>query len=84
MRIGVHHPIGRFPVAVVELLALRAADPELTGAVLHPGWVSTDMGGPGAPVKPGDSVAGMRRVIAGLKAKDSGAFFAFDGERLPW
>jgi len=56
----------------------------LTAAVLHPGWVRTDMGGASAPVLPADSVAGMRRVIAGLKAADSGGFFAYDGEALPW
>ncbi len=57
---------------------------DLIAAVLHPGWVQTDMGGASAPVLPADSVAGMRRVIAGLKKKDSGGFFAYDGEALPW
>lgn len=56
----------------------------LIAAVLHPGWVQTDMGGASAPVLPADSIAGMRRVIAGLKTKDSGGFFAYDGEALPW
>ncbi len=56
----------------------------LVAAVLHPGWVRTDMGGASAPVMPADSVAGMRRVIAALKTKDSGSFFAYDGEALPW
>jgi NAD(P)-dependent dehydrogenase (short-subunit alcohol dehydrogenase family) len=57
---------------------------ELIAAVLHPGWVRTDMGGASAPVLPEDSVAGLRRVIAGLTQKNSGAFFGFDGEKLPW
>lgn len=52
--------------------------------VMHPGWVQTDMGGPKAPVTPPDSVAGMRRVIAAATPADSGAFFAFDGRRIPW
>jgi NAD(P)-dependent dehydrogenase (short-subunit alcohol dehydrogenase family) len=56
----------------------------LIAAVLHPGWVRTDMGGPGAPGLPEESVAGLRRVIAGLTEKKSGSFFAFDGEELPW
>ncbi len=56
----------------------------LIAAVLHPGWVQTDMGGSGAPVRPADSIAGMRRVIAGLTTKGSGSFFAYDGEALPW
>lgn len=56
----------------------------LTAAVMHPGWVSTDMGGASAPVTPKESVTGLRKVIAGLTAADSGGFLAFDGERLPW
>lgn len=59
-------------------------NPAIIAVVLHPGWVSTDMGGASAPVTPPESVAGMRKVIAGLGKKDSGGFFAFDGEKLPW
>ncbi|HEX3499998.1 MAG TPA: SDR family oxidoreductase [Stellaceae bacterium] len=56
----------------------------LIAAVLHPGWVSTDMGGSSAPVTPQQSVTGMRKVISGLTPAESGAFFGFDGEALPW
>ncbi|MFV3129379.1 SDR family oxidoreductase [Niveispirillum sp. KHB5.9] len=56
----------------------------ITCIVMHPGWVQTDMGGPKAPVTPPDSVAGMRRVIAGATPADSGAFFGYDGRRIPW
>jgi NAD(P)-dependent dehydrogenase (short-subunit alcohol dehydrogenase family) len=56
----------------------------LIAAVLHPGWVRTDMGGASAPVLPAESVTGMRRVIAGLTERDSGSFHGFDGEKLPW
>jgi NAD(P)-dependent dehydrogenase (short-subunit alcohol dehydrogenase family) len=50
----------------------------------HPGWVKTDMGGAGADIDVATSVAGMRRVLAGLAAKDSGGFFNYDGEAIPW
>jgi NAD(P)-dependent dehydrogenase (short-subunit alcohol dehydrogenase family) len=59
-------------------------NPGLIATVLHPGWVRTDMGGEAAPVAPSESVAGMRRVIAGLTTKDSGGFRNFDGAPLPW
>ncbi|OYQ34227.1 short-chain dehydrogenase [Niveispirillum lacus] len=65
-------------------LAADWRDDGVTCIVLHPGWVQTDMGGPKAPVVPADSVAGMRRIIAAATASDSGAFFAFDGRRIPW
>jgi NAD(P)-dependent dehydrogenase (short-subunit alcohol dehydrogenase family) len=59
-------------------------NPGLIAAVLHPGWVKTDMGGDAAPVTPPESVAGMRQVIAGLVTQDSGRFFNYDGTPLPW
>jgi NAD(P)-dependent dehydrogenase (short-subunit alcohol dehydrogenase family) len=58
--------------------------PQLIAAVLHPGWVRTDMGGPGAPLGPAESIAGLRRVIAGLTAADSGGFYGHDGKTHGW
>ena len=51
---------------------------------LSPGWVRTDMGGSGAPLSPQTSVAGLRKVVAGLKPSDSGGFFSYDGSSIPW
>ncbi len=51
---------------------------------LHPGWVSTDMGGPSAPLTPEQSVSGMRTVIANLKPEDNGAYRSYEGEPVPW
>ncbi len=51
---------------------------------IHPGWVKTDMGGPNAQLTPEQSVAGIRKVIAGLKAGDSGKFWSYDGSNLSW
>jgi len=51
---------------------------------LHPGWVRTDMGGAGAPLEPGESVRGLRKVIAGSKKEDSGKFLSHDGAGIPW
>ena len=51
---------------------------------LHPGWVSTDMGGPQAAVKPVDSAAGLVKVIDGLTAADSAQLFDYQGEKIPW
>ncbi|MCW5746616.1 MAG: SDR family oxidoreductase [Alphaproteobacteria bacterium] len=56
----------------------------ITCVVLHPGWVSTDMGGAQAPVKPAQSIDGMTKVIARLKPSDSGSFINYDGTPLPW
>jgi NAD(P)-dependent dehydrogenase (short-subunit alcohol dehydrogenase family) len=51
---------------------------------LDPGWVKTDMGGPNAPLTPPESVAGMRKVLDGLKPEDTGKFWSHDGTLDPW
>jgi NAD(P)-dependent dehydrogenase (short-subunit alcohol dehydrogenase family) len=53
-------------------------------ALLHPGWVRTDMGGRSASLSPEESVAGMREVIAGLGPESSGRFFDWQGRTIPW
>lgn len=55
-----------------------------TCVVMHPGWVRTRMGGDKAPLTPEESIAGMVKVIEGLKPSDNGRFVQHDGERLPW
>ena len=53
-------------------------------AAFHPGWVRTDMGGPGAAIDAPESVAGMRRALAGLDAARSGSFLNYDGAPIAW
>lgn len=52
--------------------------------LLHPGWVKTRMGGPGALLTTQESVAGMRRLIEQFTLKQTGHFFRYDGSRIPW
>jgi NAD(P)-dependent dehydrogenase (short-subunit alcohol dehydrogenase family) len=51
---------------------------------LHPGWVQTRMGGPGASITIDTSVDGMVRVIDALDPKRSGGYLAYDGSNIPW
>ena len=51
---------------------------------LHPGWVRTDMGGSGAALEVADSVASLRRTIAGLRVEDNASFFDHDGSPIAW
>ena len=62
----------------------EAAEEKITFAILHPGWVKTDMGGDSAPVEISDSVRGMRKVLESQTLDNSGRFIQFDGELLPW
>ncbi|MFC7536274.1 SDR family oxidoreductase [Sphingomonas sp. GCM10030256] len=63
---------------------LALANRDLACAMLHPGWVQTRMGGPGAPVTPEQSITGMRRVIEELTPQRSGAFLDYQGQTVPW
>ena len=51
---------------------------------MSPGWVRTDMGGPNANLEPAESIRGMLATMAPLTAADSGKYFAYSGEELPW
>ena len=42
------------------------------------------MGGPGAMFSPEESIAGMRKVLAGLTKAQSGSFLAHTGNANPW
>lgn len=78
---------GDSKAALNDEFRLRAESWRLAGVigiVMNPGWVRTDMGGSGAPLAVEDSVAGMRRVIAGLSSIDHGRFFNWDGSEEPW
>jgi len=70
--------------AVVKSLSVDLKDRGIVAVALHPGWVQTDMGGPKAPIRPQESVQGLRKVLEGLKAVDSGKFLSYDGSEVPW
>jgi NAD(P)-dependent dehydrogenase (short-subunit alcohol dehydrogenase family) len=55
-----------------------------TCLTIHPGWVQTDMGGESATLTPAESVSGMRAVIAGRGPADTGTYWSYSGEEVPW
>jgi NAD(P)-dependent dehydrogenase (short-subunit alcohol dehydrogenase family) len=63
---------------------LAAEMPGIAVLSLHPGWVQTRMGGPGASIDVDTSADGMLRVIDGLAASKSGSYVAYDGSAIPW
>jgi len=68
----------------VKSLSLDLSGKGVICVLMHPGWVQTDMGGASAPIDAATSVAGMRAVIDRAGAADSGRFFNYDGNELPW
>ncbi|MEO6423653.1 MAG: SDR family oxidoreductase, partial [Candidatus Nitrotoga sp.] len=69
---------------VVKSLAIDLLSAGITSIVIHPGWVKTDMGGPNALISVKQSVSGIRQVISNLSMADSGKFFNYDGQIIPW
>jgi NAD(P)-dependent dehydrogenase (short-subunit alcohol dehydrogenase family) len=65
-------------------MCLSKEFPQVTCLALHPGWVQTDMGGAGATVPVNESARGLLKVITGATLKQSGQFFDYRGQSLPW
>ncbi len=65
-------------------LAAELEPDGFTCIVMNPGWVRTDMGGPNARLSPAESIGAMITVFDGLTPADTGAFFSYGGERVPW
>ncbi|HEY9736053.1 MAG TPA: SDR family NAD(P)-dependent oxidoreductase [Trichocoleus sp.] len=69
----------------------RRKSPKTILALLHPGTTDTQLSQPfqrGVPPEklfPVErTVSQLMRIIEGLEEQDSGAFFSWDGSRLPW
>lgn len=69
---------------VHQALAIDWREEPITVALMHPGWVQTDMGGPHAEITPQESASGIIDVIANLKPEDSGKFYKWNGDIHPW
>ncbi|MBG09834.1 MAG: short-chain dehydrogenase [Gammaproteobacteria bacterium] len=70
--------------SVVRSLSVDLKEEGFSVAVLHPGWVRTDMGGPNGLIDVTTSVSGMMEVIQDLSLDGSGQFFNYDGSIIPW
>ena len=68
----------------MSILAKEVAPRGVSVMMFDPGWVKTDMGGPHAQLTPQESIAGMRRVLAGNAMEISGKFLGYDGAVRPW
>ena len=53
-------------------------------AILHPGYVKTDMTNHGGQIEPSEAVRGLIARIEALTLKNTGTFWHQNGEVLPW
>ncbi len=83
---GGFYSYGSAKAAVNRVMLALARDlkDQAIVALIHPGWVKTDMGGPHADIAPEESAAGIRNVIASLSKSDTGKFFRWRGDIHPW
>ncbi|MDP6926330.1 MAG: SDR family oxidoreductase [Rhodospirillales bacterium] len=56
----------------------------VTVITIAPGWTRTELGGPNAHNSVEESITGMRKVLDSLTLEDTGTYWNFDGEQLPW
>ena len=86
-RIGrdVSYTASKAALNMVTLKQSQALRPDGVAVVcLHPGWVRSDMGGPGATLDPMEAAAGVARVLDTVTIDDTGKFFQWDGSIHPW
>jgi NAD(P)-dependent dehydrogenase (short-subunit alcohol dehydrogenase family) len=69
---------------VTKCLSIDLDERGVIVAAVHPGHVSTDMGGRNAALSPEDSAAGVLAMAQRLSPADNGGFYGYDGTALPW
>ncbi|MGI3014679.1 SDR family oxidoreductase [Shewanella algae] len=70
--------------SITKSLALDLADVGVKAVALHPGWVQTSMGGPNALIDVDTSAAGMKQLLDKLSQAQSGGFYDYCGNSIPW
>lgn len=69
---------------ITKILAVEGKDHNITVTAYHPGWAKTDMGGERAPVPVSVSVRGLIELIHKQDIAQTGRFFEYTGDELPW
>ncbi len=70
--------------AVMTSAAIDLRPRGIKVAILHPGWVKTDMGGPNAEISTQQCVTRLISILDILTLETSGQFFDIDGSIIPW
>ena len=70
--------------AAMRTLAREVAGKGIIVGIVTPGWVRTDMGGPGAPVSAEERVELLIDLLPRMGPAQSGCFLNYDGAEIPW
>ncbi|GAA0955544.1 SDR family oxidoreductase [Kribbella koreensis] len=69
---------------LMRCYAARYADAAHTLLLMNPGWVKTDLGGPGALLTIEESIPGVAATINAQSGKPGLQFLDYQGETVPW
>jgi NAD(P)-dependent dehydrogenase (short-subunit alcohol dehydrogenase family) len=69
---------------MMRSIAADLKDRGIIIALIHPGYVQTDMGGPNAEISPQESASGIRKVASEWTLEESGDFKKWNGETHAW
>ena len=69
---------------VTKSMSVDLKEAGILAAVLHPGWVKTDMGGASALISTEDSIKGLLDVCESLDESKTGTFWHSNGQQLSW
>ena len=70
--------------AAGKSLAIDLKPKGIAVALLHPGWVNTEMVNFSGLIEPEESAAGLVARIDALNLDNSGGFWHSNGDKLPW
>jgi NAD(P)-dependent dehydrogenase (short-subunit alcohol dehydrogenase family) len=70
--------------SLTRSLSASLGERHITVLTLHPGWVRTDMGGPGAPLSVQDSVRGLADVLERERGSGAHRFLDYAGHEVAW
>lgn len=69
---------------MMRSVAVDLKDRGIIVGLIHPGYVQTDMGGPGADITPEDSARQIVALAEGWTLDRSGDFYKWNGEEHAW
>jgi NAD(P)-dependent dehydrogenase (short-subunit alcohol dehydrogenase family) len=69
---------------LMRSFAARHAGDKRAMLVIAPGWVKTDMGGPGAPLEINDSIPRVVDVVTSNTGKPGVRYLDYQGNTVPW
>lgn len=69
---------------LMRSVAFDLRDRGIIVGLIHPGYVQTDMGGPGADITPEESASGIRKLAESWTIEKTGDFYKWNGEEHAW